>query len=203
MRIKSFLLMVGMVGMAFLSTSCGVYNYKVASDYNFKHPYILDRYKSFAWASQADDLQNCTYFLNDPSLKTSVKHAISRELSSLGYMYSSRQPDLLINFRVFEKPVKIARLTDWGENYWSQGELLHYDESETFNMPRGSVVVQIIDRRIGKIVWQGYVSGLTSQGSFAKDKDNVDLAVSFIFRQYPFDEETLSYIGQIREMLLF
>lgn len=202
MKFKSFLLMVEMVGLALLSTSCGLHNYKVASDHNLKHPYILDRYRAYAWASQADDLGNAEYFLNDPSLKTFVKHAISRQLGSIGYLYNSEQPDLLINFRVFDKPTQISKRSDWGENYWQEGELVHYDETETHTIPEGSVVVQFIDRRAGQIVWQGHVSGLANRGPF-KDRHKIDQAVSFIFRQYPFDEETLSYIGLVREMLLF
>jgi len=55
----------------------------------------------------------------------------------------------------------------------------------------------------GSIVWQGLVTGLSNRGTFAKDKGKIDLAVSTIFKQYPFDEETMSYISQVREMLLF
>jgi hypothetical protein len=111
---------------------------------------------------------------------------------------------LLINFRVFDKPQKVTSATDWGPTYFSKGEITsYYDDGRVFEFPAGTVVVQFIDRKEGKIVWQGQVTGLAKQGYFAKEKGKIDLAVSVIFKQYPFGEETLSYIGLVREMLLF
>lgn len=203
MDIRRYLFLIGMVGMVLNSSSCMMHNYRVASDHDMKHPYILDRYRAYAWASQVDDLQNSAYFLNDQKVKTYVKHAISKELGSIGYIYTDQEPDLLINFRVFDKPQKITCAADWGPSYFSKGEITWYDEDRVFEIPQGTVVVQFIDRHAGRIVWQGHVTGLVEKGSFNKEKGKIDLAISFIFNQYPFDEETMSYISQVREMLLF
>ncbi|CAN5836912.1 DUF4136 domain-containing protein [soil metagenome] len=203
MNFRRCLFLLSMMGWVLFSSSCMVHNYRVASDHDLRHPYILDRYRAYAWASQVDDLENCEYFLNDHTVKTHVKHAISRQLGSIGYLYNHQEPDLLINFRVFDQPQKITRAADWGPTYFSEGEITSYDEDRMFEIPEGTVVVQFIDRKEGKIVWQGHVTGLAKKGDFAKEKGKIDLAISVIFKQYPFDEETLSYIGQVREMLLF
>jgi hypothetical protein len=203
MNIRRRLFLLGMMGLVLFSSSCMMHQYRVASDHNMKHPYILDRYRAYAWASQVDNLESNEYFLNDQWVKTYVKHAISKQLGSIGYIYTDQKPDLLINFRVFEKPQTITCAADWGPNYFSEGEIEQYDESRVVEIPEGTVVVQFIDRHAGGIVWQGFVTGLAKKGTFSKDKGKIDLAVSNIFKQYPFDEETMSYISQVRDMLLF
>jgi len=139
-----------MMGLVLSSSSCMMHNYRVSSDHDMKHPYILDRYRAFAWASQVDNLECNEYFLNDQWVKTSVKHAISKQLGSIGYIYTEQEPDLLINFRVFDKPQTITCAADWGPDYFSEGEIEQYDESRVIEIPEGTVVVQFIDRRAGK-----------------------------------------------------
>jgi hypothetical protein len=206
MKIIRYLFAINILVLAFFSTSCSMmlHNYKVASSHDMDHPYILDRCRSFTWSAQVDDLQDSKYFLDNHALKTTIKHAVSRELGSLGYIYTDTEDaDLIINFRVFEEPANIITHADWGPDYWRDNELLSFHASQQYEIPPGTVVVQFIDRQKGELVWQGHVSGLVSKSTFSKDRGRISSAVSLIFKQYPFDDATMEYIGQVRNMLLF
>jgi hypothetical protein len=206
MNIKRYIFPITLLGLLISSASCSMmlHNYKVASSHELDHPYILDRCRSFAWAEQVDNLYDCEFFLNDHTLKTNIKHAVSKELGSLGYIYTDKEnADLIINFRVFEEPATITSQGDWGQGYWSDHELLAYYEYQQYQIPEGAIVVQFIDREKGEVVWQGHASGLASRNSFSKDRGRISTAISLIFKQYPFDQATMEYMSQVRNMLLF
>src|SRR5688500_1034344 len=76
-------------------------------------------YKTFYWASQVDSwLDEGLYFLNDLTMKAMIRDAVKGELMGLGYGLQSQDPDLIVNFRVFEKPVTIKGFEGYGASYW-------------------------------------------------------------------------------------
>lgn len=174
-----------------LFTQCSEKTYKVAADRNLDEDVNFDQYKTYAWASQVDNKQNGIFFLNDLVLKDLVRHAVSHELDSRGYDYKQDAPDLVANFRVFEGPVEIRGLTGLGDDYWGVNELKDYDDTRTYKLDEGSIIVQLVERESGKLVWQGYASGLTDGNVFDKNEEKINTAVSKIFDEYPYRADNL------------
>ncbi len=142
-------------------------------------------YQTYGFASQVDNkLDEGFYFLNDLMLKSEVRESVKHELESRGYNYSNSQPDLIANFRVFDKPATIQSLDQYGPNYWASGEINGYTADQTVQLKPGSVVVHLVDRKTGKLVWQGYASGLMDGNLFNKQEDKIDEAVSLVFDQF-------------------
>lgn len=141
-------------------------------------------YKTYSWASQVRDEQNNAYFLNDLIFKTMLRDAVSNEMASRGYTYTPTGGDLVVNFRVFEQPAELKTMDNSG--YWGAGESYPYNSNRfgEVKLDKGSILVQMIDRKKGVGVWQGYASGLTDGNVFDKNKDKVYSAVGAIFEKY-------------------
>lgn len=144
----------------------------------------FSKYKTYSWASQVTNLQNGVYFLNDLVFKGMVRDAVEHEMAAKGYTYQPTGGDLVVNFRSFDQPTEITSNENLGTGYWATDEPYAYDTQRKVKLDKGSILVQMIDRKKGVEVWQGYASGLTNGDAFDKSHDKVYVAVGQIFKEY-------------------
>lgn len=144
----------------------------------------FSKYKTYSWASQITDPKNGIYFLNDLLFKAQIRDAIDHEMAAKGYTYQPETGDLVVNFRVFEQSTEIMNNQNLGAGYWSADEQYPYNNQNKVKLDRGSILVQMIDRKMGEQVWEGYASGLTNGNAFDKSKDKVYVAIGQIFKRY-------------------
>lgn len=143
------------------------------------------KYKTFYWASQVDQkLDPGAYFLNDLILKADVRDAVKHEMEGLGYRSEPMAPDLIINFRVFDKPVRIKGYESYGESYWGDQEVRVPSDTTSYAVKAGTLLISLVDRKKGNIVWQGFASGLINNNEFIKDEGKIKEAVNLIFKEY-------------------
>ncbi len=147
---------------------------------------------TYGFASQVDNkLDEGFFFLNDLILKAKIRDAVKHEMDSRGYTHTSSQPDLVVNFRVFDKPTQIQSVDQLGSNYWAAGEINGYTNPETVRLQEGSVIVHLVDRKTGKLLWQGYASGLMDGNVFTKEGNKIDEAVSMVFDKFNYRADNL------------
>jgi hypothetical protein len=141
------------------------------------------KYKTFGWASQvSNELEAGVYFLNDLVLKAQVRDAVKSELLGLGYEMGTDQPDLLVNFRVFDKPVTLQGAVD-DASYWGTDNYAGIP-TESYDVEAGTLLVSLADRESGKVIWQGFASGLIDNNQFIKEEGKIHEAVDMIFEEY-------------------
>ena len=147
---------------------------------------------TYGFASQVDNkLDEGLFFFNDLILKAEVRDAVKHEMDSRGYTHTTGQPDLVVNFRVFDKPAEIQSVDQLGTNYWAAGEVNAYTNPETVRLQEGSIMVHVVDRKTGKLVWQGYASGLMDGNVFSKEGNKIDEAVSMVFDKFDYRADNL------------
>jgi hypothetical protein len=113
-----------------------------------------------------------------------IRDAVKAELMGLGYGLQSQEPDLIVNFRVFEKPVTIKGFEGYGASYWGNQQFRGISESASYDVDAGTLLVSLADRESGQVVWQGFASGLINNDSFIKDEGRIREAVNMIFDEY-------------------
>ncbi len=146
----------------------------------------FSNYKTYAWSSQVDSkLDEGIYFLNDLVLKERIRNATGYEMDSRGYRKASQSPDLLVNFRVFEQPTTIKGYSGYGTTYWGTQEVREPEDTTSFQVERGTVIINLIDTKTGSMVWRGFASGLMDGNVFNKNEDKIKEAVHLIFEEYP------------------
>jgi hypothetical protein len=142
-------------------------------------------YKTFNFASQVDDKLDAGYFfLNDLLLKSEIRDAVKSELMGLGYKMETTEPDLIVNFRVFEKPVQLKGTEGYGTTFWGGEQYRDISDTTTYNVDAGTLLVSLVDRENGGIVWHGFASGLIDNDKFIKDEVKIREAVNLIFDEY-------------------
>ncbi|GAA4470754.1 hypothetical protein GCM10023189_59950 [Nibrella saemangeumensis] len=125
------------------------------------------------------------YFLNDLVLKDLVRDAVSHEMESRGYKQNRQGADLVVNFRVFDQPTTLRGFTGYGTTYWGDMEVRQPEDTASFQVERGTLMVNMLDRNTGEVVWQGFASGLMEGNEFIHGEDKIKQAVHLIFENYP------------------
>jgi hypothetical protein len=143
-------------------------------------------FKTFYWSSQADAWldEGGMYFLNDLGMKSIIRDAVKGELMGLGYEMQSHEPDLIVNFRVFDKPVTLKGYEGYGTSYWGDERYREIDDAASYDVEAGTLLVSMADRESGKVVWQGFASGLIENDVFIKEEGKIREAVNLIFEEF-------------------
>ncbi|QJW91529.1 DUF4136 domain-containing protein [Spirosoma taeanense] len=152
----------------------------------------FSKYKTYTWASQVDNqLDPGLYFLNDLALKKRIRDAVAFALDGRGYKFTRQSPDLLVNFRVFDKAATVKGYTGYGSTYFGSNEVRDPEDVTTFDIKPGSIVVNLVDVKTGQVVWRGLATGLTNTNGFDRDENKIKQAVNLIFEQYSFRADKL------------
>ena len=144
------------------------------------------RYRTYFWASQAlSQRDEGSYFLNDLVLKSDVRDAVHGELEGRGYRPNESDPDLLVNFRVVGKDVMLRGPNGYGPAYWEKGELFSNDSRRNeIKVNAGTLIISLLDRNAGKVVWEGFASGVIEKNEFKINEGKIREAVNLIFEEY-------------------
>jgi hypothetical protein len=144
------------------------------------------KFKTFSWASQvSNELDPGLYFLNDLVLKAQVREAVKAELMGRGYNESETDGDMVVNFRVFDKATTLKDMQAYGSDYWGDTSYGMIDnDAANVAVDAGTLLVSLADRKDGKVVWQGFASGLINNDQFVKDEVKIREAVKMIFDDY-------------------
>jgi hypothetical protein len=145
----------------------------------------LDKYKTFYWASQVDDkLDSGFLFMHDLALKEDIREAVKHEMEGRGYKVDQANPDLIVNFRVFEEPSTLKGYESYGTSYWSGQTVADRENLLTYEVQPGTLLISLLEKKSGHIVWQGFASGLLKEKEFEKDEAKIKQAVNLIFEEY-------------------
>jgi len=145
----------------------------------------FSEFKTFNFADQVDNELNAgIFFLNDLVFKGQVREAIRNEMLGVGYEFSDNDADLVVNFRVFDKPTTLKSAEDYGPGYWGSVSYTTVGEITNYDVDAGTLMISLVDRESGKIVWHGFASGLIEDDKFIKEEGTVIQAVNMIFDDY-------------------
>ncbi|MDH6250542.1 hypothetical protein M2347_000269 [Chryseobacterium sp. H1D6B] len=170
MRKYIFILLVATLGL----TSCSPF--QVRSDY--AETANFTSYKTYK--IRIDDLK-----LNDID-KDRVLNELSRQLQSKG-LTSGENPDLIVNVKANHKKVTdITNSSPYGMYGWGGpfGWGIGMSRTWTSNYNEGAIIVDLVDARSQKLVWQGIGSGISVDSPKAKQRQIPEIMAE-IMKNYP------------------
>jgi len=151
------------------------------------------KFRTFDFSSLiVHDLDVHVYFLDDFVLKSQLREAIQEELMGLGYRRDNNNPDLIVNFRVFEEPTTLKGFEGYGRSYWGNIKYRQISDLTTYDVKAGTLLISLLDRKNAQVVWQGFASGLIDNDKFIKDKATIRQAVNLIMDEYGVRANTYS-----------
>jgi hypothetical protein len=139
-------------------------------------------YRTYFWAAQVDKQPDDDgYFLGDLFLKADIRDAVHEELESRGYNLDERNPDLLVNFRVFSTATSLRGLEGYGTSYWNKREIFSiHSGADEIKVEAGTLIISLLDKRDSRLVWQGLAAGLDD----LKNEGKIREAVMNVFQEY-------------------
>lgn len=170
---KKYLFLL-MASVLVFVTSCSPF--QVRTDYAETANFTA--YKTYQF--RVDDLK-----LNDLD-KDRVLNEVAKNLQMKG-LAASQTPDLIVNLNASHKKVEDVRFDSgfgmfgWGRPFgWGIG----MNRAWTDNYNQGSLVVDIIDAKTNKLVWQGIGNGINVDSPKSKQKQ-IPAIVAEIMANYP------------------
>lgn len=160
--------------VAVLITSCSPY--QVRSDY--AETANFNTYKTYKL--RIDDLK-----LNDID-KDRVLNEVSKQLQQKG-LQSGENPDLIINIKAnYKKVTDVQSSRPYGMYGWGGSFGWGFGMSRTWtnNYNQGGLIVDLIDAKTQKLVWQGVGTGIAVDSPKTKQKQIPEI-VAEIMANYP------------------
>lgn len=162
----------------------------IRTDYN--HSTDFSQYRTFAFVPRpGTDRQGYE------SLTTQyLKEAVEREMTSRGYEFVPRQPDLLINFnmqfqqKIVSSPAPMPPPGYMGYYAYRGGLYAPWPGygfySDTYAYTEGTLNIDLVDARKNQLVWEGVAQGDASEPERQNSKLVIEQVVGMIFAKYPF-----------------
>lgn len=159
-------------------TCCMPYK-ELPVEYDYSYDGDFRKYKTFDLfmpASEEDMLAK-----NDV-----IESLIIDRMRFLGYKRNEKKPNLLISYKVYVDSINFNGYNQPDIDYWitSNKKRLDYDPLK-FNLTKGTLLIQLYDRRQNKAIWQGYAT--TNFGDIVyNDMRSLRNAVLSILDKYRF-----------------
>ncbi len=167
--------------LAFLMSGCFSYR-ELPVEYDYSYRGRFDKYNSYDFVAQTEHLRS-----SDSEQVFGLIHgAIESHMSFLGYKRRERKPDLLLSYSIFVDSLSFRGYQQPNIEEWMQRQErdLEYEQLK-FNIPQGTLLIQVFDRKQNASIWQGYATDKYGQVNFT-DERQVRNAVRSILNKYQF-----------------
>lgn len=153
----------------------------------------LNDYSTYAWTAGIDKIPedqvfiglNGVYIFNNESVRSKIKNAIEYELSAKGYQKSEANPDMLVLFLVTEQPGTLRTYNGYQIVNGGLDTVRTEENVQKTHIDAGTLLINLIDAKSGKVAWQGYASGILKP-DMINDDSKVRAAVSSIFSKFDY-----------------
>lgn len=159
---KSSILLVSL----FILASCMSQKDYIA-EYDFNYSGNFKRYKTFGFVGNPFPSDSLDYY-------QTIENTISTRLGSQGFRLQDEKPDLLINYKIFQDPVKYRGYDQPNFDFWLDRRNEYVDmekvmesgdqeRDENYKKVKyvennGMLVIFVIDNKRGNTIWQGYTA---------------------------------------------
>lgn len=165
-----------------LTLLVGCSGYHVTYDYDVTAAY--GRYKTFDYYISKKGTGGTSTLMD-----TRVRAAVARELQARGFVMATQaDPDFLVTYYpiVQERKVRTTTHIGWGWGFRPVHGRLGTSVSRVRNLQEGTLVIEIVDFRSNRMIWQGAAAGALTGLSNPEDANEVvNRAVHDILGKFP------------------
>ncbi len=138
-------------------------------------------YRSWFWLDGKPALVDA--MLGDDVTDQLIRRAVAEELDVKGLMAKADEPDLLVKYTTRFQEAVAATPGSLGYSYQWRWTQKAQGPGEQQSYSKGTLIIDLIDRKTGALVWQGRGSGAITDERDAQGK--IRMAVKDILAQYP------------------
>ena len=125
-------------------------------------------------------------FARNSLLDQRVRHAVDRALAAKGYRTSEEDPAFRLQYHVVLRDRTKIRPAAGAGGYYGRRYGGYYGGlggSTSYDYQEGTLLIDFIDARTGRIAWRGWSVGANRDGYFSAEK--VDESVDKILSEFP------------------
>ena len=177
MKVKNQLSLLILV-LVFVTGCFSYREYPVEYDYSYHGKF--KKYHTYAFLESAS-------LEPDSSVNSDIiRKVISDRLAVQGYKYKAEKPNLLVSYKIYFDSLNFQGydqpdIEDWMK--W-QRTSEEYDKRQ-YNLRKGTLLIQLYDRKQDRSVWQGYATGVYGNIYFNNERQ-LKIAVRSILDRYKF-----------------
>ena len=163
----------------FVLTGCYSYReYPVEYDYSYHGKF--KKYKSFAF------LENATAIEDTTMSQSVIEDIIKSRLQTQGYNYKLEKPNLLVSYKIYYDSLNFRGYDQPDIETWVKYEKDMDEYSpRKYDLRKGTLLIQLYDRKQERSVWQGYATGVYGNIYFNNERQ-LKIAVRSILDRYQF-----------------
>jgi len=142
----------------------------------------LAKYSSWCWMQGCEVKYQGPEYYNDEKSITEISNAIAWNMHDKGYLQSDETSDLVLNFYVIMEQDSMEVNSAYTSNFSDEWLSTLYPEYEQFL--KGSLVIDVIDRRSSELVWtSNAIKYLDINPEF--DKESIWNGVGKAMKKFP------------------
>jgi len=168
--------------IAILIFLTGCFSYKeLPVEYDYSYKGRFDKYNSYDFIRQEENNKPGRFEVSDM-----IRNSIESHMSFLGYRLRDRKPDLLLSYTVYLDSLNFRGYEQPDIEEWMRKKErdLQYEQLK-LNIPKGTLLIQVFDRKQNISIWQGYATDTYGQVNFTNERE-VRNAVRSILNKYQF-----------------
>ncbi|MEJ6981284.1 DUF4136 domain-containing protein [Pedobacter sp. P351] len=192
MKTLNNLILTAIISLSAMFTGCTATSPRVIVGSDFKLGEPIKQFKTYSWSSSIDNIPtnevfigpHGVYIFNNVSTRSQIKDAIQYELSGRGFKMDSSNPDMIVNYLVFEKEGELRTYNGY-QVVNGLDSVRTEDNVARVTVKPGTLYITISGAKNEDVVWQGYASGILSS-RLIKDPAKVKAAVQQIFKEFKY-----------------
>ncbi len=139
-------------------------------------------YSSWCWMQGCEVVYQGPEYYNDQRAIDEISNAIAWNMNDKGYLQGDDKSDLVVNFYVIMKKDSMEVSSAYSTNFEDEWLAMLYPEYEQFL--KGSLVIDVIDRRSSELVWtSNAIKYLEVNPAF--DKESIWNGVGKAMKKFP------------------
>lgn len=162
-------------------TATGCFSYReYPVEYDYSYHGKFKKYHTYAFLEDAGTN-------SDTSLTGEIiKKVIGDRLAVQGYRFKEEKPNLLVSYKIYFDSLNFQGYDQPDIDDWMKWQRTNeeYDKRE-YNLRKGTLLIQLYDRKQDRSVWQGYATGVYGNIYFNNERQ-LKIAVRSILDRYKF-----------------
>jgi len=159
----------------------GCYTYReYPVEYDYSYHGKFKKYKSFSF------LENSASIEDTVVSHEVIEDIIKSRLQTQGYNYRLEKPNLLVSYKIYYDSLNFRGYDQPDIETWVKYEKNSEDYSpRKYELRKGTLLIQLYDRKQERSVWQGYATGVYGNIYFNNERQ-LKIAVRSILDRYQF-----------------
>jgi hypothetical protein len=138
------------------------------------------KYKTFCWLEGCEFTYTGPSYLNDSLWREVIKESVVDELVSKGFTKDDNNPDILVSFYISVENQTSVSYKHVDELYGYQD----FPEAEVIDYLKGTIIIDIVDKDLGKMVWRSESIGYMEIHPDLTEK-NIRKGIALTLKKFP------------------